>query len=357
MDKGVSRSFLERHRPSLLVLASQISAAALNGLAKFLETGDEPIHPFQVLFVRFLITGIGSTILLWRDEPSSFPWGLTEARPLFALRAAAGIFGAFGFYFSIMYLKLSEATALNFLGPLAAMILTKYMDFGTFEVIDRIGSLVALIGVVLVVQPDGLFDPKPAAMVAATAREAVSKDASQDRMMGFGFGLLSVCGGAVALTAIRCIGQRAHPLYSVNYFAWTVVSVTVTSFLLMENIHLTRSPLAWLKLTPLGVFGFTMEYLLTAGVAGDSTSAATIMIYSQVLWALLLDWVIWRNSVNLLAMIGIASVVTSLFVVSSAKEWAWLRKGKYRAIDQTAVDDDESEEEELAEMRPDSSIA
>ncbi|KAI8246632.1 hypothetical protein K4K57_003560 [Colletotrichum sp. SAR 10_99] len=98
MDKGLSRSFLERHKPSLLVLASQISAAALNGLAKLLETGDEPIHPFQVLFVRFFITGIGATIVLWRTQAPSFPWGLPELRPLLALRAAAGVFGAFGFY-------------------------------------------------------------------------------------------------------------------------------------------------------------------------------------------------------------------------------------------------------------------
>ncbi|KAL0932735.1 integral membrane protein duf6 [Colletotrichum truncatum] len=347
MEKSSSRSFLERHKPSLLVLTSQISAAALNGLAKFLETGDAPVHPFQVLFVRFLITGIGSTLLLWRTQDPNFPWGMPELRPLLALRAMAGVFGAFGFYFSIMYLKLSEATALNFLGPLAAMILTRYLDFGTFEVVDRVGALVALLGVILVVQPDGLFDHE-AAMISAT--QTVTDGGTKGRMMGFGFGLLSVCVGAAALTAIRCIGQRAHPLLSVNYFSWTVVSITTISFFLMKSIHLTRSPIAWLKLMPLGIFGFTMEYLLTAGIANDSSSAATIMIYSQVLWALLLDWVIWRASVNLLAMIGIASVVASLFLVTSAKELAWLWESKHQALEQTVSN--EELDEELAEMRP-----
>lgn len=99
MDKqGLSLSFLERHKPVLLVLSSQISAAGLNGLAKLFETGGEPIHPFQVLFVRFLITGIGCTIYLWVNERASFPTGPSELRHLFALRAAAGVFGAFGFY-------------------------------------------------------------------------------------------------------------------------------------------------------------------------------------------------------------------------------------------------------------------
>lgn len=94
-----------------------------------------------------------------------------------------------------MYLKLSEATALNFLGPLAAMILIRFLDYGTFEVIDRIGALVALLGVVLVVQPDVLFGPKPT-LISAT--QMVAEGSSGDQMKGLGFGLIGLCGGAVS---------------------------------------------------------------------------------------------------------------------------------------------------------------
>lgn len=76
------------------------------------------------------------------------------------------------------------------------------------------------------------------------------------------------------------------------------------------------------------------------------------MIYSQVLWALLLDWVVWNAKVNLLALIGIASVVTSLVVVSSAKEWMWFRKTRYQAID--PIEDEE--DEEVLELQPGSSV-
>ncbi|WYZ46701.1 hypothetical protein EsH8_IX_000926 [Colletotrichum jinshuiense] len=352
MDKGPSRSFFERHKPSLLVLASQFSAAALNGFAKLFETGSEPIHPFQVLFVRFFITGTGCTFYLWYSKAPSFPLGLPELRPLLALRAASGVFGAFGFYFSIMYLKLSEATALNFLGPLAAMILIRFLDYGTFEVIDRIGALVALLGVVLVVQPDVLFGPKPT-LISAT--QMVAEGSSGDQMKGLGFGLIGLCGGALALTAIRSIGPREHPLISVMYFAWTTVIITTVAFFLMESIHLTTSVLSWLKLVPLGVFGLIMEYLITAGISNDPSSAATIMIYSQVGWALLLDWIVWHAQINILSMIGIASVVTSLIVVSSAKEWKWLRKGRYEIAPQRPSVDEESGERFL-ELQPNSSV-
>lgn len=44
------------------------------------------------------------------------------------------------------------------------------------------------------------------------------------------------------------------------------------------------------------------------------------MIYSQVLWALLLDSVVWHVEVNFWTLIGVASVVSSLTLVSLAKE-------------------------------------
>lgn len=45
-------SFVARHKPSFLVLASQISAAFIHGIVKILETGERPVHPFQILQVR-----------------------------------------------------------------------------------------------------------------------------------------------------------------------------------------------------------------------------------------------------------------------------------------------------------------
>ncbi|KAK2027945.1 hypothetical protein LX32DRAFT_721165 [Colletotrichum zoysiae] len=350
----MDQSFLERHKSSILVLASQFAAAALNGLAKLFETGDDPVHPFQILFVRFLITGLAGTLYLCYTKAPNFPLGLPELRPLLALRAVSGIFGAFGFFFSIMYLKLSEATALNFLGPLAAMILTRYLHFGTLEVIDRVGALMALLGVVLVVQPDALFgsqstltsNTQPGADLSATSR-----------MTGVGFGLVGVCGGSVALTAIRSIGGREHPLVSVMYFAWAVVTVTAIAFFSMESIHLTVSVLSWLKLVPLGIFGFAMECLLTAGIADDGSSVAIIMIYSQVAWALLLDWVVWHSKVNTLSVIGIGSVVASLVVVSSAKEWRWIRKSRYDVLLQDSSDEEVAVDAEVMEIRRSSSMA
>jgi hypothetical protein len=62
-----------------------------------------------------------------------------------------------------------------------------------------------------------------------------------------------------------------------------------------------------------------MEYLITVGLGSDNPGA-TIMIYSQVLWALFLDWVIWRLHVNISTVLGCIVVIASLMVPCLARE-------------------------------------
>lgn len=50
------------------------------------------------------------------------------------------------------------------------------------------------------------------------------------------------------------------------------------------------------------------------------------MIYSQVIWALLLDRIFWHVSISVWTFIGLANVIGSLTLVSLAKEVAPLRK-------------------------------
>lgn len=76
------------------------------------------------------------------------------------------------------------------------------------------------------------------------------------------------------------------------------------------------------------------EYLLTLGIASDSSSVATIMIYSQVLWALVLDRIFWHLSMNVWTFVGVGNVIGSLTLVSLAKEISPLRSPKvlYEAV-------------------------
>ncbi|KAK5634813.1 hypothetical protein RRF57_010526 [Xylaria bambusicola] len=62
---------------------------------------------------------------------------------------------------------------------------------------------------------------------------------------------------------------------------------------------------------------------MVMGVSKDSSSAATLMIYSQIVWALVMDRVFFYLSPNLWALLGVITIIGSLCLVTVAEE----RKG------------------------------
>lgn len=121
----------------------------------------------------------------------------------------------------------------------------------------------------------------------------------------------------IALSAIHRIGTRAHPLLSVNYFSCSVFVVTTVGSLFIPEAAWPRDAGSWCLMILMGIIGFSMEYLLTAGL-GSNHPGATVMIYSQVLWALLIEWLVWHSRVNLLTIVGCVGVVASLVTISLA---------------------------------------
>lgn len=75
---------------------------------------------------------------------------------------------------------------------MGATLLTRWLDYGTFGWVDQAGALVALMGVVLVVQPDDVFShPEP--LMPRSFHEA------QKFTKGVVCSIVGVLGGIVSL--------------------------------------------------------------------------------------------------------------------------------------------------------------
>ncbi|KAI1752760.1 hypothetical protein F4782DRAFT_114197 [Xylaria castorea] len=303
-------SFIERNYPALSVIASQMVAATVNAAAKFCETRPEQVHPFMILHIRMLVTGLGCALCLSHiGSPSSATFfGVKEVRGLVLLRAIGGLCSATGFFFSMIYLTLSEAIALSFLSPLGSLILARFLSLGTIQWVDCVGAVGALVGVALVAQPENIFHVDDTGSAASVRMHSHFK--------GLAFGLFGACGGVAALISIRRIGTRAHPLTSVNAFAWSVVFASGVALTMIPQIRWSESPLIWACLIYIGICGFVMEYLLTVGIAKDPSSAATLMIYTQIIWALVVDRAFFHITANGWALLGAATIVGSLCLVT-----------------------------------------
>jgi drug/metabolite transporter (DMT)-like permease len=204
----------------------------------------------KILFARMSITVVLSSLYMWYTKTPHFPLGHREVRWLLVARGLGGFWGVFGMYYSLIYLPLADATVITFLAPSLTCWVCSFLLKEPFTKIDRIGSLVSLVGVVFIARPTSLFFSSAEAPPASGNTEVVGSnstvvipDASNydnvtpaERLAAVGIALVGVGGSVIAYTTIRWIGKRAHPLISVNYFATWCTIVSIVAQLTLPGI-------------------------------------------------------------------------------------------------------------------------
>lgn len=284
------------------------------------------------------ITALASYLYMWYTRVPA-PFGTREVRWLLILRAVGGFFGVFGMYYSLLYMPLSEATVLTFLAPIVACYASSFlMPNEPFTRKQQLAGLISLLGVVLIARPfSGTDSESPSAsieMVPANGTETSSSETlvtvdTYHHLIAIAFALLGVLGAACAYTVIRLIGKRTHALVSVTYFSTytTIVSLVAMVAIPSVSFRLPANLTEWALLLGLGMAGFLMQYLLTAGLAyappAGSTghgTRATSMVYTQMLFALFYDKVVMDSTPSAVSWAGSGLILGSALYVAIARE-------------------------------------
>lgn len=191
---------------------------------------------------------------------------------------------------SLAYLELSDAIVITFLSPVLAGYLASIFLNEPFTRIEKLGGVVAFIGVVLIARPTSFFsrtnnDSNNSNNISIpdvpNSPEDVDIVPPMQRLLAVLVALVGVAGAGTAYVSIRAIGKRAHPLISVNYFAmWcTIVSCVGTILIPGLSFQLPQSLVQWMLLALIGITGFSMQFLLTAGLQLEKAGRATNMVH------------------------------------------------------------------------------
>lgn len=287
------------------------------------------------------------------------PFGTRPVLGLLILRAAGGFWGVYGLYYSVQYLALSEATVLTFLAPILSCYACSFIiPHETFSRKQQLAGLVSLIGVVLIARP--------------FSSSISSPDGDEyHRVVAIAAALIGVLGAACAYTTIRAIGKRSHPLVSVTYFSLFTTIVSLVAMLAVPSVplELPGTVMEWTLLVGLGVCGFLLQFLLTAGLAyvppspeqeklsfedsppspsldpqdreggalaahasesaeqprrqsrsSSAGSRATSMLYTQILFALMYDKAVWGSTLSTISWIGSGLILGSALYVALARD-------------------------------------
>ncbi|KAG5362400.1 putative transport protein [Yarrowia sp. C11] len=323
----------------LMALMSSFFSSGMAVTARLLQNSNNPednFNPFQILFLRMTLT-IG--IVLWvqhkvyarkqrqQKEATSqgqvpeplpsrihFITGIPEVRHLLVIRALCGFFGVFGLYYSLNYLELSDATVLTFLTPVATSLLAWMFLGEKFTRSMAMGGLVAFCGVILIARPVFLFQ-------LITGSHDTSGVRPIDRLRSIGFSMLGVLGGGSAFVAIRSIGDRAHPTVNVQYFStWCWFISLVALVYTGKGIRLphTWSQAAFIII--LALCGFMTQLCMTGALTREKAAKVANITYTQIVWALLWDKVLWNNWPDVWSVLGGGLIIGSAIWVAMKKD-------------------------------------
>ncbi|PSR87399.1 hypothetical protein BD289DRAFT_367216 [Coniella lustricola] len=311
----------EDNKGAILILLGEVFGAVMDANSRYLQQqqgGGAGFHVFQIIVFRMGITFLLCLAYMWWTKVPNFPFGAPDIRLLLVLRALFGFVGLFALYYSLHYLPLAEATVLRFLIPLATAWACHILLGQSFTNKQLTAGLLAMVGVVVIAQPEAIFGRADHEHSGSGNLDTVTP---AQRLLAIVVSLIGVIGGSGAYTIIRVIGNRAHALLSVSYFAFIATASSSIFLLVIPGIGfvMPRSAKEWALLSSMGFLGFALQFLLTTGLQLDKSPKATSMLYSQVVFALSFDWAIWGVLPSGWSWVGGAIVVASTL-------WSTLQK-------------------------------
>ena len=270
---------------ALCVLSASLTFAILGVVVKVVSLS---LNNEMVVFFRNFCSLFFILPWVWYSHP---PGGVrTSCFPLHMLRSVAGLGGMYCFFYVIARLQLSESFLLMSTAPLFIPIIAYVWIHEPVERKVRGAIIIGFIGIILTVKPGmGVF--RPIAFV------------------GLGAGLM----GALAMVSIRRMSSSEPTIRIVFYF--TVFGTLISAIPL---IWLWQSPKAeiWWLLVLMGLLAAVGQFLLTKGYSLAPAAKVGPFSYSNVVFAMLLGWLLWGEILDFLTWVGaflicIAGIITT----------------------------------------------
>lgn len=266
--------------------ARHILAAALlfSLMSLFVKLAGQRLSSHEIVLVRSLITLALSAFLLYRRRIPF--WG--EHRLLLTLRGVFGFAALSCFFYSVTQLPLAEATVIQFTNPVFTAL---FAAFFLGEKTSRklwLSILLSLGGVLAITRPAFLFGAAgliPPHVVA--------------------IGLGGAMATGIAYVLVRKLARLENEMVIVFYFPLIAVP---GSFLLMKE-WIAPTPQEWLLLLGTGLTAQWGQIYLTRGMQQLAAAKATVVLYSQLVFASLWGLLFLAQPPGWLTLAGAALVL------------------------------------------------
>lgn len=267
------------------ILAAMLIFSSINAVAKDVILNYSMI---QVIFFRSLFSLIPMAYLMHREGGLSIM--KTDQLPRFAMIGIIGTCALAGLFASIAHMPLAEAVSIHFseifiLTAMSAVILREKVGFHAWLAICA-----GFLGVLIVFRPTGDFIN-----------------------MGAVYGLAFAVGDAIYMLNARILTRTHSSTAVVIYFG---LMVSLVTGLMLPWFWVTPDLEGFLRLILLGLGGGVGLYWVTQAYKYAPASVVAPMIYSALLWNMILGYVFWNDVPDSTLLLGAFLIVSSgLFII------------------------------------------
>lgn len=270
----------------LLGIGLRVAAATCFAfMAMLVKLGHEAgVETVELAFYRFAF-GL-PPLLLWIAASRNFSVWRTE-RPLAHIwRAAAGLTTLLLSFSALALLPLAETTTIGFAAPLFSVALSALLLGESVGRYRWTAVVVGFVGVLVVMRPEGRDLPPLGLLLAG----------------------LSAFGAGIVTITIRQVGRTEGTQTTVLWFS--LLSMAATG-LLMPVFGKWHDGGTWLLLAALGAVGGFSQICLTASLRFAPVPAVVPFDYTQLLWAVLLGWLVFGDAPASTTWLGASIIVAS----------------------------------------------
>lgn len=304
----------------LLIMLGSFSFSVMFLLVKLMAS----MNTFTLVFYRSLVQIAISLIELYRKGEN--PLGPPDVRVYLVLRAVFGAAAVCAWFFGIQLLPLPDAVTLQFTTPPFAGLFAVFIVGEKWKVLDMIGAVVCLTGVVLIAHPTWLFEGGRTSDNDDGATTSSTKpSAGPLKVLAV---LVTTAGAAmagIAYVLVRKIGDRVDAVVMVLYYG--VLSIPMTflgsGFFLHDwkvwgdFEHFTIKDYVLLFL--MGIAGYGGQWFTNLGLQHETAATATLATSTQIVWTYIFELTFLHEPLEMWSLAGTCLIMGYMLIVAVIK--------------------------------------